>query len=614
MANEIVAKKQPNLQQRIAERQAKRVEVGKEAQVRVAAAWTIAKTMLPTAPSAIQKKFAITLLGASTKVLKAALRQTAVNAHYTKIAETLKEVHKIEMNALMEDPSILSKNRNEIKSELKGDSKAANAKTADDREAAGPQKGKYDEGDRKSPDRMDADHAAERKEDTVDKTEGKDTKTLDAVQDSAREEVTGKAAAAKNADAPGMAPKPVSSPAPAALPAKPAVSSTPAAAAPNPIADSKAEIRASAKTAHGKDCDCAECKKMHAKESNFGESGKHNEKLEQTRTDGAAEGGKAPMPTAPSSEKPRYSMASKAKTAQPIPGEGMETTAPAGDMGGSEPAAGPGPEAEAPAEALAQDDTLESLKEHVEEAQQDVQQLEQELGAEKNEELDLTGLGEATLGEEPMESDMDMQDIFSPENMESHASNLANEHHESSDDDFFGPSASSDLEASLDEAQLASFDDMFSHEASSDPLAGLFGKEANVGIDGHDVVPSNTGEAAKKFQAEHGKEDRDAATDHDEDILSLLVEGLHEEDNDQVRVKQDATPDLETPDKKAAAAKKPVLKHIKASAGTPAPKVATEDNIADLLFSSIDAHDELRNNSYARTPKVIRRRPDGSIM
>ena len=109
MANEKVASKSP-LQQRIAQRQAKRAEVGKEAQVRVAAAYTIAKTMLPTAPAEIRKTFAASLLnGNGTKVLKAALRQTAINAHNTKLAETLKEVHKVEMNQLLEASGDLEK-------------------------------------------------------------------------------------------------------------------------------------------------------------------------------------------------------------------------------------------------------------------------------------------------------------------------------------------------------------------------------------------------------------------------------------------------------------------------------------------------------------------------
>ena len=56
--------------------------------------------MLPTAPVAAQKAFAASLACNKTSALKAALKQTAVNAHYTRLADlgTLKEVHGTEMN------------------------------------------------------------------------------------------------------------------------------------------------------------------------------------------------------------------------------------------------------------------------------------------------------------------------------------------------------------------------------------------------------------------------------------------------------------------------------------------------------------------------------------
>jgi hypothetical protein len=275
MANEKVTKKAPTLQERIAARQAKRAEVGREAQVRVAAAYTISKTMLPTAPVAVRKAFASTLLASSTKVLKAALRQTALNAHYTKLADTLREVHKVEMNQLLEASGDLEKAKNEVKSELKG-----NAKTADDRKDAGPQPAKYDEGARKEPERMDADNAGERPAETVDKTEGGE-KIQDAVQDSAR----AKEAAAKKADLPGSAPAIQGAPAAAPRPATPPApkSVTAPAATPSPVVDSRAEIRASAKKA----CSCgqANCKcsssdvkeSSSEKEANFGVDGKPNE-------------------------------------------------------------------------------------------------------------------------------------------------------------------------------------------------------------------------------------------------------------------------------------------------------------------------------------------------
>ncbi len=264
-------------------------------------------------------------------------------------------------------------------------------------------------------------------------------------------------------------------------------------------------------------------------------------------------------------------------------------------------AAPTGPEGEAPAEALIQDEQTSVLEEKVQEAEQAVQAFEQELHKEQGEEIDLTGLG----GEGPlpgevegdgMGQEMDMQDIFSDANLTEKASNLANEHHESADEDYFGPSASSDLEASLDEPQMASLEDMFSTTASADPMASLFRTAANV--EGFEVVNSFD-EAANHFKSEHGKDDRDKDSDHDNDILSLLVEGLSEQEDGQERVKQDATPELETSAaSKEASAKKPALKHIKASAGAPAAK--TDINVADALFASIDAYEDERD---ARGPR-----------
>jgi len=107
----------------------------KASQIRVAAAWTIAKTMLPQAPASVQESFATTLLANSSKVLTAALRQTAVNAHYTKLAEKLSEVHKVELNDLLEDESTVNKLKKEVDKELKTDDAskiAAKFKKAED--------------------------------------------------------------------------------------------------------------------------------------------------------------------------------------------------------------------------------------------------------------------------------------------------------------------------------------------------------------------------------------------------------------------------------------------------------------------------------------------------
>lgn len=587
MANEKVAPKAPTLQQRIAARQAKRAEVGKEAQVRVAAAYTIAKTMLPTAPAEIRKEFASSLLANSTKVLKAALSQTARNANATKLAETLKEVHKVELNQLLEASGDLEKAKSEVKSELKGDAKSA--KVADDRKDAGPQPATYDEGARKEPKGMDAEGAGKREAETVDKTEGGE-KIQDAVQDSARaKEGSVKKADIMGAPAPA-APKPV-----APKPAAPAAA--PAAPAPSAVMDSKAEIRASRiaankKAGHGAGCECATCNKnmkesATEKESNFGVDGKPNAgELLQTKGQTASKNKKADeMPMGDGADVPGGAAEAMPAPEAPIEGE-----------------VGPGPEG---AEALIQDEAGSVLEEKVHEAEQAVQAIEQELQKEKGEEIDLTGLGEPNGGMEgeemPGGQEIEFDDMFSTANLQEKASNLANEHHEGADEDYFGPSASSELEASLDEPQMASLEDMFAHEASADPMSSLFERTAS-NVEGFDVVPSSTGEAANKFKAEHGREDRDNETDHDNDILSLLVEGLSEQEDGQERVKQDATPELETSAASKEASRKPALKHIKASAGAPA--AAPQIDIADALFASIDSYEEERN--VRSTPKVRR--------
>ena len=135
-----------SLKEKLAEMSNQKDAIKREARTRVAAAWTTAKTMLPEAPPDVQRAFASTLLQNKTSVLKGVLRQTAINAHYTKVAETFKEVHKVEMNDLLEDPSILSKEKNAVKSEVKGDAKNAAPKIADDRKDCGVQTPTYNDG------------------------------------------------------------------------------------------------------------------------------------------------------------------------------------------------------------------------------------------------------------------------------------------------------------------------------------------------------------------------------------------------------------------------------------------------------------------------------------
>lgn len=169
-----------SLKAAVAETKTAREARESKARTRVTAAWTIAKTMLPTAPAQIQEKFASIMLQNSTKVLVAALRQTAVNAHAAKLAEDIKRKHKVELNDLLEEGSVLSSAQREVETEIKGDAKSASGKVADDRKDAGPQPESYTDGRNSSePKELDASKAGERPANTVDKSEETD-KTLKA--------------------------------------------------------------------------------------------------------------------------------------------------------------------------------------------------------------------------------------------------------------------------------------------------------------------------------------------------------------------------------------------------------------------------------------------------
>jgi hypothetical protein len=193
MANPTPAK--ASVQEKLADTKTKREAIRREAQQRVAAAWTIAKTMLPSAPAEVQKSAAANLLQNPTRVLNAMLRQTAKNAHYSKLAETFKQVHKVELNDALENPSVLSEAKAAVEKELKGEPKNAKEKVADDRKDAGPQTETYNDGrgcgggKHTEPKELDAGtsssqtEAANRPDNTINKSEG-----------------DGKVAAAKTAD------------------------------------------------------------------------------------------------------------------------------------------------------------------------------------------------------------------------------------------------------------------------------------------------------------------------------------------------------------------------------------------------------------------------------
>jgi hypothetical protein len=129
-----MAEDRKSLKERLASIRETKQSTHKEAKIRVASAWTLAKSLLPTAPNEIQYKLASSLLANSTKSLTAMLRQTAINAHYTKVAEKFEQVHKVELNEFLEDESFLKKMKNEVEKELKSEPKTAKTKKADETE------------------------------------------------------------------------------------------------------------------------------------------------------------------------------------------------------------------------------------------------------------------------------------------------------------------------------------------------------------------------------------------------------------------------------------------------------------------------------------------------
>jgi hypothetical protein len=243
-----------------------------------------------------------------------------------------------------------------------------------------------------------------------------------------------------------------------------------------------------------------------------------------------------------------------------------------------EPPADMPPVEEAPAEDSAAevltDEKKMLVEEKIEEAQEAISALEKEI------------LEESAEGEE-----LDYSQIFNEENMDEKVSSLANEGEKQADGDgngeeYFAPSASGALEASLDEPQMASMDDFFSLKGSdSDPLAHLIAGEIKSAADvaGVEVVPSNTGEAANHFEYESAKgEARDNESDHEGDLFAEAIGDAKAEDGGFKRVKQDETNELEAPKAASKGKEAPVIKKLKSVvASSPKPI-----DIASALFGN----------------------------
>src|SRR5208337_1292727 len=512
--------------EKLAEVKSKREAIKKEAQQRVAAAWTIAKTMLPSAPPEVQKKTAANLLLNDTPTLNAMLRQTAKNAHYSKVAETFKQVHKVEMNDLLEDPSILKSEKSSVESELKGEAKSAAApKVADDRKDAGPQTETYNDGrgcgggKHTEPKEMDAGsstsqtEAANRPENTINKSEGD------------------KKASAKQADfgdkkAPPFGKKD----------------------------EDKVEDKKEAAES------CAECKKLGKTCESCSKSASAAKKADDMPPmDAPAPDAGGPPVEAPMDAPPEEAPMDELPPVEEAPvAEGEDN----------------------PAEVLS-DEKKMVVEEKIEEAQEAIKALEQEILQEGEEELDL--------------SQVFSEDGTATEEMEEKVSALANEsdeHTAGNGEEYFKPSAAENMEAGLDEPQMASMEDFFSLRGSdSDPLAHLIAGEIKTAeqVAGMEVVPSFTGEAAKHFESDTATgENRDNENDHDGDLFAEAIEDQKPEDGGFKRVKQDETNVMEAP--KSAAAKTastkektaPVIKKLKAVVASEAKPL----DIASALFGN----------------------------
>lgn len=117
-----------------ADKASKLAAIQQDAQRRVAASWTIAKTLLPTQSPKVQQHLAAALISAPTAVLAETLRSTASMAFHAKNAAAFEDGVKQELNVILEDEALLNKLKAEVKGELKQDdsSKVAAAPTPEE--------------------------------------------------------------------------------------------------------------------------------------------------------------------------------------------------------------------------------------------------------------------------------------------------------------------------------------------------------------------------------------------------------------------------------------------------------------------------------------------------
>jgi len=529
MANP-TATKPSNLKEKLAELKTKRETIKKEAQVRTAAAYTIANTMLPGAPVEKRQAFASSLLqGNDTKALVAALRQTAINAHYSKVAEQFKEVHKVELNDLLEDPSVLKSERSAVEKEIKADAKSATSKKADDRKDAGPQTETYNDGrgcgggTHSEPKEMEASKAGDRPD--AGEKPGQTVNLSD-----------GKSASAKAAK----------------------------------CEKCSGECKCAAtdeKKAAEKCADCKDGKKC-AKHASA-KAAATPKKADEPPMD-------API-DAPAGDAPAADLGAEVDAPMDAPIDApLEGDAPADDAG-----------------AILTDEKKMVVQEEIDTVKDAVRALETELLEENEEEAGIPlALEEGEPSEEELDLSS-VFDQGEMEDKAASLANEGEEHTAGDDGDFFTPTSAAGMESVLDDSgmQVASIESYFDMQGSdADPLYSLIASETKeaAAVAGFDVLESFTGEVANKMKQD-GSEGRDNEVDHDEDLFVEAMKDIKPEEQGAKRTPQDARPELQAP--KSAAAKTAAKADPKGSIKRVRPVVASPKpvDIATALFGDDEA-------------------------
>lgn len=503
----------------------------RQIKTRVASAYTLAKTMLPSAPAEQHVKLAQNLLLNSTPVLASMLRQAAVNAHFTRVAEEFKNIHKVDLNDLLDNPSILSKERSSVVSELKGDPKNAAAKVADDRKECGEQPATYDEGKRTEPTDLDAGDATDPAKQKI-WAEGGEGKVA-AAKKACGDECKGcdgcgkKEAAAKVAEE-GAEGAPVDQEA-----------AGEGATEDNPVEEAAAdhEDAAAEEGAEGSS----------EAEEGDSEGGEH---AEGEVFDEEAE----TLKDAITDVKDDIATLEEAINSE---------LGDADDINLAEEAAGEG-DFDAALEDGGLDDVLNE------------------------------GAPAGDPGMEGAPEELNIENIFSDDNFADKVSALNDDEGGELDAEaaWFEPSNPAELEGVLDQEEaLSSPADMFAvEEVNDDPMSALFTSSKQAASTEGVVKP---GELVGHFEADHGSEGRDSDTDHEDDLLTEVVKSLKPESNDQKRDKQDSTSELKGP--KQATAKRVASKKTTSATEFPklathfdplaaAGKIAG-GNLASLVFA-----------------------------